>query len=528
MTRVRTFLLYSAFGSIILLAGVSARLYTREPMIVPTIIGFILILPLIWNRPSLGVYILVGGAVVFETFPLHFPDSITDGTRFFQTFSARFGPSFLLVNAAEMVMVATLATVALRRMAVGDRPLSFGPMISAIGVYAAMVAFGLVYGLGRGGNLESALWEVRGQAYLGLTYLMVVNTINEKRQVNRLLWIFLIGIALKGVIGSWRFLVTMGADLGRMEEVSRNADSILSHEESYFFALLFAFALILFLFRSHRAQLWFISLAASPVLVAMIVNQRRAGFLVLILAVTVVVCLAYRFLEFRRRAILGLCLILALFLLIYIGANWNSTGLLAEPIRAVRSLVQPNERDSRSNSYREIEALNLKYNIQENPLLGSGYGHSITFYIPLPWIGGRFADWDIIPHNTILWVWMRLGVVGFSAFWFLVGRSILGSMMITKHLSDPYLKSIGVFTVAVLVTWVFVGMIEMGLTGFRELILIGFLIGLVSQTPQMAHDQLGESTSGELTNDRGPENDLGTTNGVLATANGGKRAAQIP
>ena len=123
--------------------------------------------------------------------------------------------------------------------------------------------------------------------------------------------------------------------------------------------------------------------------------------------------------------IFRLVFVILLFTPVYLGATWNSNSAIAEPTSAIRSLIQPNARDADSNDFREIEAVNLKYNITINPILGRGYSKDIIFFIPMPFIGDLFVWWDIIPHNTILWVWMRLGFLGFLAFWFLVGREPL-------------------------------------------------------------------------------------------------------
>lgn len=491
----RRLALIAAVGFLSLLMGLIAGLAYDNPMLTGTILGLLPVLLLIWYRPVMGIYILIGGAVVFETFPLGFPDSFTDKVLFFQSFNSAGGPGFLIITAAEVLMGFTLAAVVLRRMAAGEKPLETGPLIWAVGIYTMMVGFGLIHGVGTGGNWLAALWETRAQMYLFMVYLIVVNTIKDRSQVNRILWIFLIGVAFKGVIGVWRWLVTLGGDTLSISDIATSTNSILSHEESYFFALFLILAAILYLFRSHRGQLVFALIGAVPVLLAMVANERRAGNLILIIGLLLVLWLGYRLLRYRRKAILSIVLVMVLLTPIYLGATWNSEGKIAEPTRAIRSLVQPNERDAGSNDFRQIEALNLKYNITIDPILGRGYGKQIIFFVPLPYIGDLFVWWDIIPHNTILWVWMRLGFLGFVAFWFLVGRTLVGAMMTTKQLSDPYLQGVGVFTIAALVTWVFLGAIDMGLVDFRVNILIGTLIGLVGLLAKMQPKEADDNSA---------------------------------
>lgn len=483
---------FAALGFIIILIGIFAGSSSKNLMIEGTIAGFLILAPLIWNRPALGAYMLIGGAVVFEAFVLGFPDSITDQSLFFKSLSSVGGPGFVIINASEALMGIVLASVIARRIARGEKPLVFGPLFGAAGFYGIMVVYGLVFGVGTGSDIRIALWEFRSQAYLIVVYLVVVNVITETRQVKRMMWVLLGGIALKGLIGSWRFLVTLSGDLDMLQELARGGNSILSHEESYFFALFFLFALSLYLYKSHRGQLLFVVATSLPVLMALMVNQRRAGILVLIMGIVLTSFLAHRLISDRRKAIAIVTVILVLIFPIYLAVTWNSQGIVAEPTRAVRSLISPNDRDASSNEYREIESLDIKYNIQINPLTGRGFGHPIIFFIPLPDITEGFYFWDIIPHNTILWVWMRLGFVGFIAFWFLVGRSIVGSVLNAKNISNRYLKSVSLFTAIVLVTWIFMGAVDMGIVDPRETILVGGLMGLISAIPKIERKEIQE------------------------------------
>ena len=129
--------LYAAFGFVILVIGLMTGISYENPMVMGTMMGFLIMAPVMWYRPSLGAYILVGGAAVFETFPLGFPDSIFDESVFFQAFRSAGGPRFMLFNAAEMVMGFSLITVILHRIAARERSLELGSMFWAVGFYTA-------------------------------------------------------------------------------------------------------------------------------------------------------------------------------------------------------------------------------------------------------------------------------------------------------------------------------------------------------------------------------------------------------
>ncbi len=465
-----------------LVAGISLALLQENPMLFMTAAALVLLLPMLWRRPIVGLYIIVGGAILFETFRLGFPDSLTDNVPFFHNISAIGGPPWLLATPAELLMALTLAIVILKRIAERRKPLEAGPLIWAVSFYSFMVLFGLVRGVGTGGDLNIAFWEVRPQLYLLFTYLLVYNLVQDKGQAKGILWLFLAAVAVKGLIGTARYLGTLQGDLGLVVQVSRY-NSILAHEESFFFALFFTALAILFLFRSSRSQAGFGLLVSLPVLIAFLANQRRAGFLVLGIALAVVGLMAYTIVRRWRRPILTLAVVAAILLPLYVVAMGRSTSVPAQPARAIMSLFDPNERDAGSNNYRVLEATNLRYNIGLDPVLGRGYGKQIIHFLPMPSLAGIFELWDIIPHNTILWVWMRLGFIGFVAFWFLVGRSLLEGSLAARHLKNPYLRSLAVLSVAGIVAWVVQGALDMGLADMRANTLSGVFIGLTSRLP---------------------------------------------
>ena len=245
-------------------------------------------------------------------------------------------------------------------------------------------------------------------------------------------------------------------------------------------------------------------LVMAPVVLSFLVNQRRAGNLALILGVAFIIVMAFFLLRAQRKQLLIGCLLIAVISPIYFAATWTSKSIIAEPTRAIRSLVYPEGRDTTSNLSREIEALDLKYNIQGSPIIGRGYGRSIIFFIPILGQNYDFYFWDIVPHNTILWVWMRLGVVGFSAFWFMSGRGIVHSLLVAKNARDKYIQSTAIFGVISMLTWLLMATFDMGLVDFREMILVGAMMGIVSRLPYMPEYHGTNAAEAEDEQDQAP------------------------
>ena len=79
--------------------------------------------------------------------------------------------------------------------------------------------------------------------------------------------------------------------------------------------------------------------------------------------------------------------------------------------------------DQSSDLYRQIEAFNLWFTIRTAPLTGVGFGNPFYQPYPLPPLS-NFEFRFYIPHNSFLWVWLKLGIVGFVAMLFLTARTI--------------------------------------------------------------------------------------------------------
>lgn len=484
----RRILLAVAATFIALCLGVALGVFSDNPALVLAAFVPVALAPLLWFRPVWAVYVLVVGAASIETFNLHFPDSLTDRMPFFRSFSSLGGPIPLPMTPAELLMGTALLILMLQRMANRERPLEGGPLFWAIGCYALTVLFGFIYGVGTGGNITAALWEMRAQMYLFPVYLLVFNLVRTENQIKLVFWLFLGAVAIKGILGSWRYLVTLGGDLSKVAVLSDH-NSLLAHEESLFFALFFVFILVIWLVRGDRSQLRFGLLLSPPVLLAFLANQRRAGTLAFLLGALVVTLLIYLLVQHRRRLIRSLAILGAAILPIYVVLLGGSNNLLAEPAVAIASMYQPDEKDEASNEYRVTENLNLQYNIMDSPILGRGYGKPIVWYIPLPDLSSIFGLWEFIPHNTLLWLWMRTGFLGFAIFWFMIGRFIVQASLVAKSQKDPYFLGIAIMSIATTLAWLAVGAVDQGLIDFRSTILLGTLMGLVSRISVRGLDQ---------------------------------------
>jgi O-antigen ligase len=188
----------------------------------------------------------------------------------------------------------------------------------------------------------------------------------------------------------------------------------------------------------------------------------------------------------------------------YVVAFQNSSGALGEPARAVVSIFNPDssdERDAASNAYRIIENYDLRYTASQSPLLGWGFGKPFLQPIVLPNVVDLDPYYLYIPHNNVLWMWMRLGPVGFAALWYLIGSAVVSGCLIARQLKNQELRFFAVFAIAALVMEVILAYGDYQFFFYRNMIFVGVILGVLMKLPAIEHASLGKpgEWDGDLT-----------------------------
>ncbi len=107
-----------------------------------------------------------------------------------------------------------------------------------------------------------------------------------------------------------------------------------------------------------------------------------------------------------------------------------------------------------------------------------------------PSLGGTPAEgegyyWTYITHNAIFWVWMKMGLFGFIAFWFLVGSAIVQGLVTFRQLSDGYLQALALVIVGLVAMQIIFSYGDLGLTGARTMIYLGCMLGGLVRLPTL-------------------------------------------
>lgn len=420
-TKLTNFLWFTAvltlsgmFGLLMFVSGPSASHIAW--------IVYLMGVALIFVQPRYGIYLVI------------FLSLVGDGTLTYSLpFTKNFSSPESLLYLSDALIVSPLETYilftfvswlgrgAMQRKIIFYRCELFWPAMAFI----SFIIFGLVYGIGTGGNVTIALWESRAIFYMVAMLILASNLFTERSHFHNALWFAMVALFVEGIIGNYYFLVTLRGSLAGVEAITDHSAAI--HMNS-----LFVFAIAAWLYKTSAAKRILLSLMVSPVLLTYLATQRRAAFVTLIVALALTTIILYKE---NRRAFWLIVPTAAVVGILYLGAFWNSGSALGQPAQAVKSVIaedQANAADQSSNVYRQIENLNTGFTIHQRPLTGVGFGQKFYVVWPLPDIS-FFEWWEYLPHNSIIWIWLKAGVGGFIAMLYLVGKTIMvGSRALHK------------------------------------------------------------------------------------------------
>lgn len=356
--------------------------------------------------------------------------------------------------------------------------------------FFVMMSFSFVYGMRGGGDFLVALWEIRALFYLMMTYLIVPQIIRNKKQLTVLFWIIISGICFKAFQGVLRF-VKLGFTTGGIP-------TLTNHEDPVFITTLMIFLLGLSFFGSRSPQRYLLLLLILPLMLGFHVGLRRAAYAGLIVSTIGFTIIAPA--EIRRKLVTYAVPTLLL-LTMYGAVFWNSTERgIAAPVQMIRSglekpSIETNARDYWSNLYRENENYNLAQTVVNNPVLGVGFGKK--YEQPIPLVTIRFPLRDYIPHNEIFWVMVKMGSVGFFAFWFFFNSVAAFGTQVLRQLKDPYLQAVAAMAVISIINQMVVSYFDLQLTYYRNMIYLGCLMGVLSMLKDADSDALAEGQAQE-------------------------------
>ena len=140
-------------------------------------------------------------------------------------------------------------------------------------------------------------------------------------------------------------------------------------------------------------------------------------------------------------------------------------------------MVAPDDRDESSNQYRDIENFNVQSMISAAHSTGAGFGQRIN-YFGLVDLTETATMLEYVPHNGVLYLWLRMGILGVATFAVFVAQAVISAVRLAgSRRRDAAM--VGAITASVLFGYVAMGGTDMGFFWFRNALAMGLLIGAV-------------------------------------------------
>jgi hypothetical protein len=472
-------------GALILGIAAGQLVAAGHPATVPAL-ALVLLPLLLWKRLDLAPAVMVAAALAIEQFGHALEQAHGAASPATVALSARIpitaqlplfhGMGSLHVTPADVLVFAVLMIYLAKAGRAGllawPRSGVAGAMIGLVGA----VVLGVAIGVSHHGQFRVALMETRPYFYLVTTYFLASVLVTSRQAIRGVLWAVVLTTGMKSIQGIFVF--------ASVRHMQPRPEAVLSHEEAFFFGLFILLTAGLWLF-DIRGRLRTTATALLPlVLVADLVNNRRAAWVVLGGGLLVLAAVGYRSLPSRRRMLSVSAAVTLLVSAVYIPAFWNHTGSIAQPARAVHSIVAPDPRDALSDLYRIQEDANLNLNISQAGLLGKGFGVPIDYALPIADIRSIDPFIDYIPHNGVLYILMRMGILGGIAFWSLLAAAIIAGCRLARS-ADRELALVGALLACAMVGYAFQGAVDQGFFFYRIAVIVGALLGLAEAASRL-------------------------------------------
>jgi hypothetical protein len=419
-------------------------------------------------RPRWGLWLLlfltlVADPVVAPWYP------------FVKGFSAResifFVADWLIVSPLEVFILVAFAAWAVDAIRTRSAGVPRSTLLLAAVVFAAWIGVGFVWGVTAGGDLNVALWEVRRLSYAIAVLLLTSRYIRTKAELVGLIWAAMLAIAVEAV---W----IAGYYVFEIRNHAADFRALGDHATSVHFNTAIVLLAAAWIYRSSPVMRFGLPWMLAPLAVSHLVNQRRAAIVGLMIATALLLAAGLRVnRRLMRRVVPIVGVVATLWLVVY----WNDPGPIGLPARAVKSVLNSQQRstsDRSSDYYRLLEDQDIIATIRDHPAAGVGFGRPFNLVVALPSIES-FVWWRYITHNSVLWVWMKTGVGGFVALLFLWGVAIQTGARASVSVQDGDLGAIAATAALFVVMHAIYAFVDMAWDP-RSAVYLGVMIGVVN------------------------------------------------
>jgi hypothetical protein len=446
---------------------------------------------LIVVQPRWGVYLtiflaLLGDARLMPAYPF---------TKNFSSQESIFyiGDSYI-VSGLEVYLVLMLVSWLFQERMARRLRLYSGELLGPVMLFGAFVVWGLFYGLGmRGGDVRIGLWEARPILYLPLFMLLASNLLRKPEHIRLFFWFAIAGMVVESIAGNIYVIDTLNLNLSRIDRLTEHAASVQLN-------VIILLAVASWVYRRGTA----FERIVLPLLLVIIVlpylaAQRRAAFISLVVGLGLLAPVLY---QQRRRLFWMLLPVAVTGGLFYTGAFWNSNSALALPAQAVKSVLArsgASADDWSSNFYRILENINISHTIHTSPLTGVGFGNTFHIRVAMPDIS-FFEWWQYLTHNSVLWIWMKMGVFGFIALALMLSMALMTGVRVLTLLRrregelPGYLQPMAFAALLYVVMHFLFAYVDISWDN-QSMLLVGAMLGILNRLEGMARETGGGERS---------------------------------
>ena len=116
--------------------------------------------------------------------------------------------------------------------------------------------------------------------------------------------------------------------------------------------------------------------------------------------------------------------------------------------------------------------------MKESPLIGYGYGRPFEMVVPMVDLTATDPLIHFIPHDQILWVWMRVGTIGFVVFWIMFSVILICCTQVAREPGYyPDIRATGVYAATLVVMLLIFGLLDMQLSNIRDMLFVSIWVG---------------------------------------------------
>lgn len=340
------------------------------------------------------------------------------------------------------------------------------PLKVALAISMAALLTWVVWGLARGGDFKQMLWQTRQIGWLPLMTLVFLRAFRTQEAQRRLAYA-VIGITVARALEGLYFYLTIARPRGMWLEYA------ITHDDSMLFVLVLLILGVTQIEMRSRRTLLLAALVAPIVMLAMILNTRRLAY------VSMAACAATLLWAVRpqiRRWALRVGLALTPLLAVYVAVGLRSGAAIFAP---VRSLFSVTDRTNASNVTRDVENFNLLHTLYQQPFLGTGFGHEYIELVKTHSIAEMMPNYRYIAHNSVLWLLMLTGLIGFTLIWMYLPVGVFLAARAYRSAQEPQLRVAAIAGICMVVIYMFQAYGDMGMISWMAGFLLAAALGVV-------------------------------------------------